>query len=396
MRKSSAFVPHDLAAAIKGAGGGPLSGLIASVKDMYDIKGTRTGGGSPEWLAAGTPALKHAAPVQRLIDAGADIVGKTVCDEFFFSLTGANAHYGTPVNVRAVGRMPGGSSGGSAAATGAGACDLALGSDTGGSMRVPASFCGVYGIRPTMGRVAMDGTMGMAPTFDVPGWFAGSPGIFRKAGAVLLNGETRPAKVTRLVVFRDGFDQADASVAAVLHAFLARAYDVLPTREEAIVAPDGFAEWREIFRTIQGREMWTLYGAWIEQHRPNLGPGIKERIAYAATISQDAASAARTALAKVRAHIRSLIPQGTLACIPTAPTIAPRIDATPQSLEGFRASAMALTSIAGLSGLPQISIPAATVDGCPAGLSLIGWAGADETLLDMAVTLGPYCGADAS
>ena len=187
-RKSSAFVPHDLARTLRGNGAGPLAGLTAAVKDMYDIAGARTGGGSPEWLATHEPAKTHAAAVARLLAAGADIIGKTVCDEFFFSLSGANAHYGTPVNVRAAGRLPGGSSSGSAAAVAAGACDIALGSDTGGSMRVPASFCGIYGIRPTHGRVDMAGAMAMAPTFDVAGWFASAPGTFRKVGAVLLDG----------------------------------------------------------------------------------------------------------------------------------------------------------------------------------------------------------------
>src|SRR5262249_11546331 len=116
------------------------------------IGSTRTGGGSPDWLNAHPPATSHAAVIRRLLKRGATVIGKTVCDEFFFSVTGVNAHYGTPINPRAPGRLPGGSSSGSAAATAAGACDFALGSDTGGSVRVPAAFCGLYGIRPTHGR----------------------------------------------------------------------------------------------------------------------------------------------------------------------------------------------------------------------------------------------------
>src|SRR5215831_8130488 len=126
---------------------------------MYDIAGTRTGGGNADWLAAHPPATAHAAAVRRLLEHGATVIGKTVCDEFFFSVTGANAHYGTPVNPRAPGRLPGGSSSGSAAAVAAGACDFALGSDTGGSVRIPASLCGIYGIRTTHGRLPVDGLM---------------------------------------------------------------------------------------------------------------------------------------------------------------------------------------------------------------------------------------------
>ena len=164
-----AFVPHDLPAPIAGAAEGPLAGLTVAVKDMYDIAGARTGGGNPDWLAAHPPAASHAAVIRRLLERGATVIGKTVCDEFFFSVTGANAHYGTPVNPRTPGRLPGGSSSGSAAAAAAGACDFALGSDTGGSVRVPAAFCGLYGIRPTHGRIDMTGAMPMAPSFDVPG-----------------------------------------------------------------------------------------------------------------------------------------------------------------------------------------------------------------------------------
>jgi amidase len=154
---------------------------------MYDIAGERTGGGSPEWLTAQRRAQKHANAVQRLLDAGATILGKTICDEFFYSVARTNAHYGTPTNVRAPGRLPGGSSAGSAAATAAGVCDLALGSDTGGSIRIPASQCGTYGLRPTLGRIDLPGVMAKAPSFDVPGWFAASPGVFRKVGIVLLD-----------------------------------------------------------------------------------------------------------------------------------------------------------------------------------------------------------------
>ena len=139
-RSLSAFVPHDLTAPLNGAGAGPLAGLTAAVKDMYDIAGYRTGGGSPDWLDAQAAATSTAAAVVRILQAGATIVGKTVCDEFFYSVSGANAHYGTPINPRAPDRLPGGSSSGSASATAAGTCDFALGSDTGGSVRVPAAF----------------------------------------------------------------------------------------------------------------------------------------------------------------------------------------------------------------------------------------------------------------
>ncbi|MPZ55117.1 MAG: amidase [Rhizobiales bacterium] len=386
------FVPHNLRMPLKGAAAGPLAGLTAAVKDMYDVAGTRTGGGNPEWLAAQQPAKKHAGAVLRLLDAGATIVGKTVCDEFFYSVSGANAHYGTPANLRAPGRLPGGSSAGSAAATAAGVCDLALGSDTGGSIRIPASQCGIYGLRPTHGRIDVSGMMDMAPSFDVPGWFAASPGVFRMAGAVLLDRARVDAPVERLLIADDAFAQADAPAAALHRSVLDRAADSLPTPSHVRVAPQGFEAWREAFRIVQGYETWRTFGPFIRRHQPKLGPGIKERMAFAATVTEAQCEAARRVLVLAREHVRALVPPGTVLALPSAPSIAPRVDTPAEALEDFRVRVMRLTCTAGLSGLPQVSIPAGTVDGCPAGLSFIGWAGGDEALLDLAVALARHCG----
>lgn len=391
-RKSSTFVPHDLKAPIRGAAEGPLAGLTCAVKDLYDIEGERTGGGSPEWLASHPPATKTCSVVRRLLDAGATVIGKTVCDEFFYSVSGANAHYGTPINVRAPGRLPGGSSSGSAAAVAAGACDFALGSDTGGSVRIPASLNGIYGIRVTHNRVDLAGAMAMAPSFDTAGWFAAGPGLLRKVGHVLLEGKSEPAPVKRMLLAEDAFAQADAPVAGALRDFLRRAAAELPALETVSIAPQGFDAWREAFRTVQAREIWEIYGAWIEATKPKLGPGIKERLAYASTVTASDAEAGRALLAEARTQIRNKLVPGTILAIPTAPCIAPPLDASADLLESYRTRVMRLTCIAGVGGLPQISLPVGIVDGCPVGLSFVGWAGADEALLNMAVTLGPYCG----
>jgi amidase len=236
-RARTAFVPHDLTAPLVGALEGPLAGLTAAVKDMYDIAGHRTGGGSPEWLNAHPPAASTAAAVRRILDAGATVIGKTVCDEFFYSVTGANAHYGIPINPRAPGRLPGGSSSGSASATAAGACDFALGSDTGGSVRVPAAFCGLYGIRPTHGRIDLTGAMPMAPSFDVAGWFAAGPGLFRHVGDVLLDDARISASLRDLIILDDAFAEADAGVAALLQAALNDISDELPKQRRGCAAP---------------------------------------------------------------------------------------------------------------------------------------------------------------
>ena len=329
----SFFVPHDLDAPVRGAATGPLAGLTAVVKDMYDIAGSRTGGGNPDWLAAQRPAARHAAAVGQILAAGATITGKTICDEFFYSVAGVNAHYGTPANLRAPGRLPGGSSSGSAAACGANACDFALGSDTGGSVRIPASFNGLYGLRPTHGRVDITGAMAMAPTFDVVGWFSNSPGIFRRVGAILLGAEAVAARPARLIVATDAFAQADAEVAALGREFLARAGAALPHRTELAVAPNGFDEWREAFRILQAAEVWETYGDFITRAKPRLGAGIKERMAFAATVTAEQAASARKTVAAARAQLRSLLAPGTLLALPTAPSIAPPTGSSGEEME---------------------------------------------------------------
>jgi amidase len=388
----SCFVPHDLAAPLKGAASGPLAGLSAVVKDMYDIAGERTGCGSPEWLATHPPAARNCPPVQKILDAGATIIGKTVCDEYFYSVSGANAHYGTPVNIRAPGRLPGGSSAGSAAACGAGLCDFALGSDTGGSVRVPASFNGIYGLRPTHERIEHSGVADMAPSFDVPGWFAATPGVFRKVGAVLLDNRRVAAQIDRVVVLEDAFAQAEEPVADLLRTLLEFMSDDLPGMAHGRIAPDGFDPWREAFRIVQAYETWQTFGAFVTKHRPNIGPGVKERMQFASTVTSAQADASREVVNKARDHIRQIVVPGTVLALPTAPSIAPKIEISGAELEEFRTRVMRLTCTSGISGLPQMNIPGGTINGCPIGLSFIGWAGGDEALLDLACELSRHCG----
>jgi amidase len=391
-RIRSAFVPHDLKAPIPGAANGPLAGLTVVIKDMYDISGERTGGGNPDWLAAQKPATKNAVLVQKLLDAGATITGKTICDEFFYSIAGVNAHYGTPANPRAPGRLPGGSSSGSASAAASDACDFAIGSDTGGSVRIPSSFCGLYGIRTTHGRVDLTGAMAMAHSFDTAGWMSNAPGVFRKVGPVLLGGTSTAAEIGSLVVLDDAVAEADLDVAAFFNAALAAMATELPAPGHQRIAPESLSVWREAFGTVQSREIWSVYGDFVTRVKPNFGPGVAERFALAATITEQAAAQARVQHERARDRIRGIAQPGTVLALPTSPAISPPVDAPLEVHACLRTRAMRMTSISGLSGLPQVSIPIGTIGGCPIGLSFIGWAGGDEALLDLAVRLSRYCG----
>jgi amidase len=216
----NAFCRHTRVT-LSGAPNGPLHGLTMAVKDVFDIAGHRTGNGNPVWLETHAPAERTASAVERLLAAGASMVGKTHTDEMAYSLNGENVHYGTPTNPNAPGRIPGGSSSGSAAAVAGGLVDFALGTDCGGSVRLPASYCGIYGIRTTHGLVLADGVVDLAASFDTVGWFARDPQMLRKVADVLL--PAAPAFVPkRLLVAEDAFAFAGPEITAALAAVVER------------------------------------------------------------------------------------------------------------------------------------------------------------------------------
>jgi amidase len=386
----NAFLPGPQPA-IAGRSDGPLHGLRFAAKDLFDIAGFVTGAGNPDWARTHGPAAAHAAAVAQLLYAGADLVGKTHTDELAFSLNGENAHYGTPINPRAPGRVPGGSSSGSASAVAGGAVEAALGTDTGGSVRIPASYCGLYGMRPTHGAIPMAGLVPLAPSFDTVGWFARDAGTLARVGRALLPSATPPA-IDRLVVMTDALALADAAVQAALAPAIDLLRDRLSTTTGELAPADsgvagGLPGWLPVFRTIQGREAWAAHGAWIEATEPAFGPGIRDRFRLASTITVDAVREAEAVRLTIRTWLERLLPPGTALLLPTAPGIAPRLATPPVELDAFRNRALALCCAAGLGGLPQISIPAGVVDGYPVGLSLIAGHRADRALLDFVEAL---------
>ena len=364
-----------------GAPSGPLVGLTFGAKDVYDVARAATGFGSPDWLRTHGPAEHTASAVQRLLDAGARLVGKTQTDEMTYSLDGENAHYGTPMNPRAPGRIPGGSSSGSAVAVAGGLCDLALGSDTGGSVRIPASYCGVFGMRPSHGRIALDGARPLSPSFDTAGWFASSAELMERVGRVLLGGAGEPIVPTRLLVARDAFDLAGAEVTAALRGAVTMIGAQVGHPAEIEVGGAGFGVSFETFRVLQAGEVWQTHGEWVTRTVPHLGPGIKERFAMAQAVTGAEIAAAEGERDRLTARMDMLLPPGTLLCLPTAPGIAP-LRGTPRAqLNLFRERALSLLCLAGLARLPQLSLPLGTLDGCPIGLSLIAGRGQDLSLL---------------
>ena len=317
-----------------------------------------------------------------LLDAGARLVGKTVTEELAFSAVGSNPHYGTPRNVAAPGRVPGGSSSGSASAVGGGLCDLALGSDTGGSVRIPASYNGILGMRPTHGRISLEGVMPLAPSFDTVGWFARDPGLFARAGRVLLaDGEDAPAPAVLLA--EDAFARALPAVREALAPAVRALEDLLGAARPVVVSAAGLDRWHEVFRTLQGAEAWAAHGAWLEQAKPRIGPFLVERLRLAATLGAAEIAAAQAERAAIRARLDDLLADDALLLLPSAPCAAPLIDAPMAEHERIRAQLIGITSIASLGGLPQVSLPLARVAEGPVGLSLLAGRGRDTLLLDL-------------
>jgi len=377
-----AFCRHTHAAA-KGSGTGPLSGLTFGVKDIYDIAGHKTGFGSPDWLATHEAAAKTAPLVTALLAAGADMVGKTQTDELTYSLNGENAHYGTPVNVNAPGRIPGGSSSGSAAAVAGKLVDFAVGSDTGGSVRAPASFCGIYGIRPTHGRVSLEGACALAKSFDTAGWFARDALLLERVGRVLL-GDADAAKQGAAFLADDAFVLLDSAAVAALQPALEKIKAVTGPLQNVTVSGEGLPQLFQAFRVLQGAEIHQQLGAWVARVQPKLGPGVCERMQWTATITASDVAGAQAVRDAVCRRMDELLQHNAVLVLPTVPDIAPLLNTPPAQLDDFRARAMSLLCIAGHAGLPQVTLPLATLQGCPLGISLVASRGNDALLLNLA------------
>lgn len=378
-----AFCTHDTVT-LPGAAQGLLAGLRFAAKDLFDIAGHLTGAGNPDWLRTHPPARVTAPVVQRLLDAGAALAGKTQTVELAYSLDGHNIHYGTPINPRAPDRLPGGSSSGSAAAVAGGLVDFALGTDTGGSVRIPASFCGLYSIRTTHGCIPLEGVVPLAPGFDALGWFARDPDVFERVGQVLLNQADEAIPSPRLLIAGDAFELVPPQVRQALMEIIKRLSQVLGPVDEVTLSPDGLETWMHAFRLLQGREIWQTHGEWITRTRPHFGPGVKERFEWTATLTDEDIKQPAEIRDRANAYLQTLLDGNTLICLPSAPGIAPLKTASGPDLDRFRSQAMSLTSPAGLAGLPQVSLPLAGLEGCPLGLSLLGGRDSDRLLLHTA------------
>lgn len=382
-----AFVPYP-DVPVPHASTGPLSGLYFGVKDLFDVAGYPTGGGNPLVLALSGTKTQTAPTVQKLLDAGAAFAGKTVTDELAFSMNGNNAHFGAPLNGAAPERITGGSSSGSASAVSSRLCDFALGTDTGGSVRAPASHCGLYGIRPTHGRVSLQSALALCHSYDTCGWFARDATTFARVGDVLLGADPAPLPARpRLLSPTDVWGLIAADVRPAWDSARAQVQAVYGEAAPTTVALDSFEAMYWSFRYLQGREAWMTDGAFIERYAPVLGPGVKERFAWSRDVTDAQVEQAQAFRTRFTTHLRQLLGQDGVLVMPSMPDIAPLRSTDEAALEHYRNQAVQMLCIAGLSGFPQISLPLAGRQGAPLGLSLLGPAGSDRSLIAMAQQL---------
>ena len=381
------FMPYPQRISL-GSGTGLLNGLSFGVKDLFDVEGYPTSAGQPLWLAQSGIKTRSCSVVRAILGAGASCIGKTVTDEFAFSIVGDNAHFGRPVNPAAPNRFAGGSSSGSASAVAHGLVDFSLGTDTGGSVRAPASNCGIFGFRPTHGLISLEGVHPLSPSFDTCGWFARSLSVLSSVADVLLGSQTAGAPENpRLLMPLDLWGSLGPEIAQAFETGKQRLTDKFGEVSECRVVMKSVDQMLGCFRAIQGYEAWGLHGDWISKYRPNFGPGVRERFSFASQVSRDQYEAALAFQRRFRCEIDALLATDGLLMLPTVGDVSPLIESSHEDLEDYRRRAFSLLCVAGLAGLPQISIPLAVYQGAPLGLSLIGRRGGDAALIAYAKEL---------
>ena len=374
------LMPHSPINPIIESYNGNLKNLKFVLKDMCDVKNIKTSCGNPDFYKACEPAKKHAEFLSNILSEGAILEGITICDEFFYSVIGENSHYGTPKNLNAPNCVPGGSSSGSAAALTTDLFDFSIGSDTGGSVRVPASFCGLLGIRPTHGRINANGVYPMAPSFDTIGWFSNNIKTFQKIGEVLLDkNENENITFNQFVIAEDLLELVDTDIKNQFNSYYKELH---PNIKHIRLSKFSKSEIADNFRILQAGEIKEHVIPWIEKNKPKISLEINSRIEMASEISPLEIDAAKTFRQEIISEINNSLPEGDIAIFPTTPFSAPKCGQSDQDLGSDRKKIMEMTSIAGMTSRPQISIPKFKGKTGPVGISILGWQYSDEILLN--------------
>lgn len=348
---------------------GPLRGIPYLAKDLFDVAGAPTRAGSA-FLAEVRSPTADSALVRRLRELGATLAGKTHMVEFAAGLTGENRTYGDCPHPRFPDRLAGGSSSGSAALVAAGVTPFALGSDTGGSVRVPAAFCGLFGFRLTPGDPFVRDAFPLSPTCDTAGWFTAHARDLVALNRALLGPAAPTAREPRGVFLRarDLLATADAEVdercAAIASSIASPAE--LATRDALLAA---WAKAVDAYVTVVTFEAFKIHERWLEPFRNRYDPGIWQRFVNAGRNTTPAQlTDAHATFAAVRASFAALFREHDFLVLPCAPVPAlTKAQCTPET----RRALLTFTSPASLAGLPVLTIPVPLASGLTAGLQVI-------------------------
>jgi amidase len=379
----------------QGAWEGALAGLTVAVKDLFAIKGYRIGAGNPTFLAEARAETTTAAAVTDLLRGGASLRGIARTDEFAYSIAGDNAHYGTPPNGALPGALPGGSSSGPASAVATGQAEIGLATDTAGSVRVPASYQGLWGLRTTHGLVPRQGLLPLSQSFDTIGWLTRDGETLQRVVDWCLSydgsestenvyGESDDDLPWRFAVADEVLAAADSDTRAAFNVFLARlaASDDPPTFMRIPIGD--LDEYLEPFRTVQAAEAWRNNGEWLSAHPGALDTTVAERFRFAASVPAEEEASARIALEPLRERLTSIVANAVL-LMPTVPGPAPMRTHGRERIDAVRTATLRMTTPAAVAGLPALSVPLLTLQSqlgpAPVGVSLVSRADSDIALV---------------
>ncbi|XP_076919763.1 translocon at the outer membrane of chloroplasts 64-like [Bidens hawaiensis] len=391
----------------------PLTGLTFAVSDLFDINGFVTGFGNPDWQRTHEAASQTSAVVSALVDGGATCVGKTVVDDMSFGISGENRHYGTPTNVVAPARIPGGSCSGAAVAVAAKLVDFSLGVDTVGGIRQPAGYCGVFGFRPSYGAVSHLGVIPVSTSFDTVGWFATDPSILHRVGQVLLQGSFTGQRNPRNVIIADDFFQLSKVPINRLTQVVIRSTenlfgkqvlkheilsDYIASRVPSLKALDynksnGDAKFSSlkslanIMHLLRRHEFSHNHFDWINTVKPTLDPFISAHVQEKPELSDKDIESFKAIKNELRVALNALLKDDGVLVIPTVSSPPPKLGAKELSSQDYLLTEFSLTVLASVSGCCQVVVPLGLYDNYPVSVSLLAKHGGDRFLLDTLQTM---------
>jgi len=372
---------------MEGAQDGTLGGLSFVAKDLFSIQGHTSSFGHPRWRSTHSPSESTARVVRDLLDAGAKMTGLAKMDQLAYSLIGDVGEGRPPLNSTDPSLYCGGSSSGSASAVAGGLADFALGTDTAGSIRVPAAVCGILGLRPTLGVVSPDGVIPLAPSFDVPGVLARDANVLSRVFAAVIDTPPEMPEVRRVLMAEDLFGDADvatgqtgAQVGAAIAALMSLSIETIDFRTLSDSDPGA------VFARVQGREIWDLHGEWVEKNSQFLDDDVCTRLKQCKLLSLDSESNRLADLEIVKEYRRrfiDVIEPGTVVVTPVVPRHGPQRSWGRQEMSEFRSGCFRLTAPAGLAGAPQATWSTTTGNGRRLGVGLLTAPGGDHLLLSL-------------